>query len=675
MRQGSYRPDIDGLRAIAILSVVAYHAGLSGIGGGFTGVDVFFVISGFLITQLLCKEAELTGTISILDFYARRIRRLLPALATVLMATLLLGAFLLPPFGEKQELAQSAIASVGFVANHYFLSTVGGYFAGPANLLPLLHLWSLSVEEQFYLIWPVILLLILKFSAPRRRLSYIQIAIAGISLASFVLSVWLVKTKPNTAFFILPSRAWELGMGALLAVTAMRHQLPRPALFGQLCGAVGALLVAIGFFGLNGTAAFPGALACFPVFGAAFLILAGTISPTNFFSRVLALKPMVFVGLASYPWYLWHWPLLSIARARRLSDSNLAQDCGIVLLAFLCAVLTVRFVEAPIRHGWQTGQRRRTVLFAGIGTLAALLCMAGALGAWEKYGPKSRFLTAARNERPQKKCLLNGRNWNGTIFRKACIQVPNDGAGTHPLVFVWGDSFAEAWATSVFELGKTESAEVQEVSCAACPPLLDTTVLVDASPVRHCRDVNSAVIARLTKLREADPNRKMGVVLSGNWPGYLGTRQLPVRSNAVWNYNEKQGSVQDNLDALRDGLKRTLTALEKLNVRTVILLSGPEFRVSPLRCSASGYKPAECDQPWPEVEERRRPVGEVITRTASLFSGVRVVDPISFFCKGNTCPAFREGHPVVFDESHVSVSAAKAYAPVMKNDFRWLFTN
>ncbi|MEP6716801.1 MAG: acyltransferase family protein [Terriglobia bacterium] len=663
---------MDGLRGVAILGVVANHAGIPLLSGGFTGVDIFFVISGFLITRLLLREAQMAGTISIGNFYARRVRRLLPALATVVSATLLLGFLFLPPFGEKLELAKSAGAAAVFLANHYFLAATAGYFNRQSEFFPLLHLWSLAVEEQFYLLWPLLLLLVVK------RTARVRILIGVVLTGSFFVSAWLLGTSPSAAFFLLPSRAWELGVGCLLATmpaTMPPTMSPRTGAFvGRAAGVFGAALLAVSFLAFNRATPFPGPAAAVPVMGAALLIYAGMAAPLNVVSRTLASKPLVKIGLLSYSWYLWHWPLLSIVRNRQLSESNVWINCGIVLSALLCAAVTVRFIENPIRHhrGRKVGTRR--VLLCGAATVVALLGFAGALGAWEKHRPPDRYSSLALKERPPlfDDCMVANQTWNGRIFLPKCDDVPpNRAPGDTRLAIVWGDSHADAWAPAV----RGFAVEVREVSMGSCPPVAGLLVSSSAGVVPNCTAFNAAVLAGLKQLRETGPERKIGVVLAARWPGYMGVFPLPLREHAMpfpRFYTRGASTVPENAEALRQGLTRTLAALANLHIRALILLGGPEFRVAPLRC-ASVFGEKACAQPKADIEAWRQPAVEAIRQTAARFPDTRVIDPLPFFCPGDSCPAFTNGTATDYDDSHISVSSARKFVPALRRDFGWLF--
>lgn len=268
-----YRPDIDGLRAIAITAVVAFHAGLKGVTGGFIGVDIFFVLSGFLITSMLFKEAELTGKINLQEFYARRVRRLLPASSLVLVISVLLAYFFLIPIGDEQlKFVRSAIAAAFFVSNIYFWKSSGGYFDGPSDQIPLLHTWSLSVEEQFYLIWPILLIGIVRFAILKglKLRNLVLLALAAMFTSSLATSIWLSIESPSAGFYLLPSRIWELAAGAMAGVFLHKRELKNnlnTRWFAELLSLVGLSAIIIGIVYFDPTMAFPGWVALLPVSG------------------------------------------------------------------------------------------------------------------------------------------------------------------------------------------------------------------------------------------------------------------------------------------------------------------------------------------------------------------------------------------------------------------------
>ena len=366
----NYRPDIDGLRALAILPVVGFHAFPAWFPGGFIGVDVFFVISGFLISTIIFKSLD-RSDFSFIDFYARRIRRIFPALLVVLVASFVLGRHVLFD-SELRMLGRHIAAGAGFVQN-FVLWHEAGYFDLASELKPMLHLWSLAVEEQFYLAFPLLM-----WAAWRLRVNLL-IPVIVIFLASFAANLYGIRHDAVATFFAPQTRFWELMAGAILAWFSrgdtagadMRCQAAYPpAVVSSIVSFVGLSLVLLAIFGLDRSVPYPGAWALLPVLGTVLLIFSGPAASVNRF--VLSNRFAVFVGRISYPLYLWHWPLLSFQAIVNGGSSNGDQRFLAVLLSFILAWLTFRFVERPVRES----NRRRTLvtgnLVLGISAMAVL---------------------------------------------------------------------------------------------------------------------------------------------------------------------------------------------------------------------------------------------------------------------------------------------------------------
>jgi len=366
-----FRRDIEGLRAIAVGMVLLHHAHFLGLDGGFIGVDVFFVVSGFLITGLLLREHADTGRISIPSFYARRARRILPASAAVIVATALGSWYWLDPLRVRQ-ISSDVIGSGGFFANIVFAARSTDYLQADSAPSPLQHFWSLSVEEQFYIVWPALLLVLLLASRGRRRPA--AIALGVISVASFVVCVLQTRSSQPWAFFGLHTRAWELGVGALLALgwTAI-GRVPRSVRAGLGWGGL-ATVVASAFL-LDTGAFFPGWLALLPVLGTAAVIAGGDDHPYGP-TVILRNRPMQWIGSRSYSLYLWHWPALIIAEGRAGGPLNVGERIGAVLIACGAAELSYRLVENPIRHARMFNERTRPALGLGV-VLVATSILAG----------------------------------------------------------------------------------------------------------------------------------------------------------------------------------------------------------------------------------------------------------------------------------------------------------
>lgn len=368
-----YRPDIAGLRAVAVLPILLFHAGVSALSGGFVGVDIFFVISGYLITTIIQSEIS-TDSFSMMEFYRRRVARIVPALVAVLIATLVAGAFMmLPP--EVKLLAPSAASAAAFVSNLYFFFTAD-YFGAAAETLPLLHTWSLAIEEQFYIFFPIILLLV-----HRTRMLSAKSTVAIVSLLSLGASFAFARLKPEAAFYLIPARAWELGIGAFVALGGFPHI--RSSTVRNFAAIGGLVLILISVLTFIPGPLFPAPLALLPCLGTALLVAYGRDAIT---SPLLSLGPMRFVGDISYSLYLWHWPIITFYRLQTGIELDWTETLALVFASFLVAVASYRWIERPCLAWLKTrtsGQKSRqvsrsAVVYGGIG-VQAIVCGAAFL--------------------------------------------------------------------------------------------------------------------------------------------------------------------------------------------------------------------------------------------------------------------------------------------------------
>ena len=489
-----YRPDIDGLRAIAVLLVVNFHAFPQAMPGGFIGVDIFFVISGFLITGIVVRELE-QKRFSLPTFYVRRIRRIFPALIVVLGATLVLGWLWMLP-AAYARLSSDVFASAAFSANIALLLQ-SGYFDIDSATKPLLHLWSLGIEEQFYLFWPLLLIL-----AARLRLNILAVA-SIIAVASFGLNAALIWSNPVATFYLPFTRAWELLAGGALACSW--SQFSQTSAASNLRASAGILLIAVAAMVLDTKSAFPGWWAVLPVAGAALLLSA----PAAWGCRhLLTSRPVVWIGLISYPLYLWHWPLLVFFAIIKFAPLTLLERELVVGLSFALAWLTYRFVEFPFRFGSPIPLKA-----AGLGAGMVLVALAGAVvvvgrGFDLRLPPEIREMAAVRTDSSKwrfHQCLLDLSH--ETSFADTCVD-----RDRRPLILVWGDSTAGALLPGLRKAQETRAFGIAQFTSSSCVPALNT----DVAGTPNCRAINDQVLSLARKLK---PDI---VLLHSTWDRYLG---------------------------------------------------------------------------------------------------------------------------------------------------------
>ncbi len=541
-----YRRDIDGLRALAVIPVVLFHAGYSQVSGGFVGVDVFFVISGYLISSILIREMD-AGSFTFTGFYERRVRRIVPALLSVLFATLVAGYFVLLP-EEYVNLGKAAAAALGFVPNVYYWSTSSTYFGIDVAILPLLHTWSLGIEEQFYIFFPLLLL------ALRRVNRRWWLPVAFVFL--FALSLWanlrLTGEEPRFSFYMLPTRAWELLAGVLLSLGVFRPA--RARWLANLLALAGLILIVVPMSVLDEQSAFPGLNAVYPALGAALLIYSNAQVRTGV-GRLLEANALVYIGTISYSLYLWHWPVA--VYTRMLWDSPYNKPF-IVALSLLLASFSYRFIESRYRRRavvGQPGSGALAELGAGAGLLAVMIL---SLGLFQGL--------PARLPPPVQAVIDNPDNLTAHDHCVPFIEQHSDretwrcplGAKDQaPRFVVWGDSHAGALAHA-FDLAAKELGIAGEtIWSGGCRPILG----VFRQGKRRCLEFNREVRQYLA----AHPGIRQ-VYLAGYW-------RLPVSGEGYDNSNFMILDAQSGAESRREnervflrGLQRTLQAMQDREV-------------------------------------------------------------------------------------------------------------
>lgn len=436
-----YRPDIDGLRAIAVTVVILFHAGISWVPGGFVGVDVFFVISGFLITSIIRREQE-KGTFSLAGFYERRARRILPALFGILLFCLIVGPFFMRPW-DLAEFGRSIKYVVGSVSNLFFKRVTGDYFGGEAETMPLLHTWSLGVEEQFYICIPLLALLLGRGRSGGNRLRALYVFV---TVASLVYSTWLVDRNRAQCFYLLPSRAWELALGGLLALWPVRKL---PPLFGQALGAGGLIMIFAAALLYSDTTSFPGPGALLPCAGAALVIAAGG---GGIAGRLLSTRLLVGVGLISYSVYLWHWPLLTFLKHLQLHGHAVPAwaPSAAAALSYVAGWASWRWLETPFRQTKRWSRRGITIFsLTGLAALFACAMILQKTNLFYQLLPPEALRLA--DYRKSKNPLGDEAFSDHSVAAEPYLYGDQNAA---PRLAVWGDSHANALAGALHQYMK-----------------------------------------------------------------------------------------------------------------------------------------------------------------------------------------------------------------------------
>jgi peptidoglycan/LPS O-acetylase OafA/YrhL len=649
----SYRPDIDGLRALAVLAVIAFHAFPSEVPGGFIGVDVFFVISGFLITTLI-QESLQQQSFSFRAFYASRVRRLFPAVVVVLLACQVAGWFALLS-NEYKALGKHIAASTAFIPNVIFWSE-SGYFDYAAEAKPLLHLWSLGVEEQFYLFWPIVVWLCFKY-----RASLFKVGIA-LLLSSLVLNLIMIEESPSAVFFSPITRIWELLSGCLLVywansrtgvVESFKAKFGSIKWISHAVSMMGLASLLLGVFLIDQDTLYPGAWALIPVLGTCSIILAGNQSWLN--TSVLSNRFLVWIGLISFPLYLWHWPLLSFARIMEGSKPEWQIRAALVAVSFALAVLTYYLIERPIRFG------RHLKLKTYVLTIAMVIVGSLGIATYSQDGFKSRTTDKAIEAQlaDLKFDIPDSEGWY-------CQDKNYDGprchaTGPHPSVVVIGDSHALTIYSGLRERFKAKGQDIGLYGASdGCPPLLNVVIQDQGGDVRNCLKKGNQAIQRVI----ADAAIKE-VVLTSRGPMYtaakgFGDVELEQFGPWVLHVEGEDKGVRSNEEVFALGLTKTLDALLAAGKKVTFLHDVPElgfdirscFSFRPMTMTNKVVTP--CAVSRKAFEARTEAYRAMVNNILSERPEIKVVDLSQALCDEKWCWAARDDTLFYIDDDHLS---------------------
>lgn len=663
----NYRPDIDGLRCFAVLSVIAFHAAPDWIGGGFVGVDIFFVISGFLISSIIFRDLQ-GNNFSLTEFYIRRIRRIFPALIFVLATTFILSWYLLLA-DEFAQLGKHMRAGALFVSN-LLLWQETGYFDVAAETKPLLHLWSLGIEEQFYIFWPLLLIL-----AHKRRISLFAITLL-LSVVSFTLNIHGIERNSVAAFYAPYTRFWELLCGSLLAWFSLhpprwlsrgqttlhegtelaalnRPPLDKEKIWGNLQAVAGALLLVGSLLVIRPEHDFPGIWALVPVLGTLLMIAAGPESWLN--SNVLSHRWAIGVGLISFPLYLWHWPLLSLTRIMEGGLPRADIRAGAVILAFILAWFTYHFIERPVRTAGYV--RLKT------GILCLLMILVGLLG-HATY--KQKGFTFRLSEHPPQALLEEITEVTRTLHSDgSCYELlkfPMTGStvclanSSRPEVLIIGDSHAMALNSAAL-LGRT-SVKTLLLGRHGCPPLMEYSVQVEKKNL-GCNDLSQQALQVLGLY----PSIRT-VVVTSRGPFYFSGQGYGIEGRSGYSLFALDGHQASQTEMFRRGTALFVHALLQLRQDVVYVIDPPELGEDPKACivkrpvTLAGKNLSNCSQDASKVATRQAQYRSLLEQIRSGAPQLKIYDPLDLFCDRALCYGLREGKLLYRDDDHISFSAS-----------------
>lgn len=659
-RSLSYRPEIDGLRALSVLGVIFFHFGM-GFPGGYIGVDVFFVISGFLITSIIDRELR-ENRFSFRNFWVRRIRRILPAASVLTLGTIAMGLWILDA-PSLHNLGRSAVANC-LMASNYFFWSEAGYFSESAELKPLLHTWSLSVEEQFYLVLPILMFFLFR-CLPRVK----TLSIAILFVISLLLCIFATRSHPEAAFYFLPTRAWELLAGSLVALTLQQISLTK--FMSEIFSAVGIFIILGSMFTFTSETPFPGSAAAIPVFGSCLFLIANSHQST-LFGTILSSPPFVIIGLMSYSLYLWHWPIVVFAH-HIFTDVTLLHSFALLFLTFALGAISWRFVEIPFRESSKLRNPKSTFLF---GTAVSVLVAFVAIVFVHSKGFPSRFDRETQ-------VIMEDVQWTGTRFKEKG-NFPDDFAkfgdpdsDEYDFV-VWGDSHAMVLGPTFEELSKKMQLSGLGIISPARPPVTGLWM-----PGSHS-DPNPILSESSKRFNWICEQGIPNIILVGRWDAMCAGDNIQLLNAGYPRKDPKRLMVSDkdapqvtseeSAMALKRQLNLMLVAAEAKGINIWIILQVPEAaESSPSRNFLLSHRFPLCNVlPAAGSTSRseylkRRAISESVFRSLSS-PNLRIVDPIEQFYNGSQQLQLYGDRAFYRDQDHLTRRGADHYlAPLIED--------
>ncbi|MEQ9451617.1 MAG: acyltransferase family protein [Pseudomonadales bacterium] len=627
---------MDALRAVAVVSVVLYHANVDFISGGYVGVDIFFVISGFLITKIIVAELS-TDSFSVAAFYERRIRRLFPALFAVLLASTVAACGLLLPV-ELEDFGET-LATTAVFASNFMFANEAGYFEAAAEQMPLLHTWSLAIEEQFYLLFPWVLVV----AAHRRAL--VVAALLGVSL---VISSATLSNYPDAAFYLLPSRAWELMLGAALVFIP---KLTGHSRLKELGGWVGLLGIGVAVTQYDIRTEFPGINALLPCLSTALIIYCAEDRPDSYLVRALSVRPLVLVGLISYSLYLWHWPIFVFFRHFTLDLSSSLPSYWLVPISLLVAWISWRFIERPFRNRHFLSRGKLfTVALISIGCFVSVGLIFDQSKGLPLRLPQAVLNIAAYSEdKPPARRYCEGIAPAEISYESVCRITEQD---VEPSFVVWGDSHAMVAMPAVGAAASQLELNGLYLASNGCVPLIDVTASSDIE--QECVDFNAAVVDII-----AQRSNLKTIFVVARWGGYAEGRaynQAGLARQYLIGKGRRAVNVAENHRIFEQGLNQTVDKLQALERRVVILASVPEIGVDLPTLMAKSAWHRRAYQHTVSTHEHES-FQQFADEVFSSMDGSRIeyVEIQARFCSQDSCETVDSlGRPLYIDNNHLS---------------------